>query len=144
MHWSCDHLTEMWYTSTMRHSPLISFWCICTVMHVSRFVRCIRLRLVFSVIATISCKIVSAFLVALATAALSTLAANRAAWMAQSQVYGLFCEGNLVMKFPPQPLKDKIVSKKRRCDVMRVLRASRSIGWISYLHVSCPLELYSQ
>ena len=63
----------------VEHTPLISFWCMWTVMQVSRLVRWMRVRLVLSVMATISRRMASAFLAALAIAVLSVFAAVKAA-----------------------------------------------------------------
>ncbi len=63
----------------IQRAPLISFWCMWTVMQVSRLVRWMRVRLVFSVMPTISRRMASAFLAAFAIAVLSVFAAVSAA-----------------------------------------------------------------
>jgi hypothetical protein len=53
---------------------VLSFWCMCTVMHVSRFVRWILVSDVLTVIMTISLSIASVFFVFLLMMLLSVLA----------------------------------------------------------------------
>ena len=58
---------------------MVSFWCMCTVTHVSRLVRWLRVRSGRSVRATISLSRASAFFMALVMLALSVLEATSAA-----------------------------------------------------------------
>ena len=66
--------------SEVRAIPVHSFWCMCTVMQVSKLIRWFRVKLLRRVILTISFRIASAFFNALINTPFSVLLAISAAY----------------------------------------------------------------